>query len=83
MPVVVSNFPVMRAIVRDDPAGPLGEVCDPAEPASIGAAIRTIIELDPGAREALHERCRTAARERWNWETESRGLLNLYADLLR
>lgn len=83
VPVVVSNFPVMRAIVRDDPAGPLGEVCDPAEPASIGAAIRTIIELDPGAREALHERCRTAARERWNWETESRGLLNLYADLLR
>jgi glycosyltransferase involved in cell wall biosynthesis len=80
VPVVVSDFPVMRAIVRDDPVGPLGEVCDPAEPASIAAAIRTILDLEPAARAALRARCRTAARERWNWETESRGLLGLYAD---
>ncbi|MGH2464960.1 MAG: glycosyltransferase, partial [Candidatus Limnocylindrales bacterium] len=81
VPVVVSDFPVMRAIVRDDPAGPLGEVCDPADPASIGAAIRRILELDPAARAALRAACRTAANERWNWETESRGLLNLYAGI--
>jgi len=81
VPVVVSDFPVMRAIVRDDPAGPLGEVCDPADPASIGAAIRRILDLDPMARAALRSRCRTAANERWNWETESRGLLNLYAEI--
>ncbi len=83
IPVVVSDFPVMRAIVRADPAGPLGEVCDPADPGSIGAAIRAILELDPAARAALHERCRLAAWDRWNWETESAGLLELYADLLR
>ena len=41
IPVVVSDFPAMRRIVRDDPAGPLGEVCDPADPGSIGAAIRS------------------------------------------
>jgi glycosyltransferase involved in cell wall biosynthesis len=82
VPVVVSDFPVMRAIVLDDPAGPLGEVCDPADPASIGTAIRTIVGADPAAREVLRLRCRTAACERWNWETESGGLLGLYADLV-
>ena len=30
VPVVVSDFPVMRRIVLEDPAGPLGGVCDPA-----------------------------------------------------
>jgi glycosyltransferase involved in cell wall biosynthesis len=82
VPVVVSDFAVMRSIVLDDPGGPLGGVCDPASPASIGAAIRTIIALDGDARAVLRERCLAAARERWNWETESRGLLDLYADLL-
>jgi glycosyltransferase involved in cell wall biosynthesis len=82
VPVVVSDFPVMRAIVLDDPAGPLGEVCDPAVPASIAAAIRSILELESDARTALRERCRTAARERWNWETESQRLLDLYAEVL-
>ena len=31
-PVVVSDFPVMRRIVMDDPAGALGTVCDPVDP---------------------------------------------------
>lgn len=81
IPVVVSDFPVMRGIVRDPAYGPLGEVCDPADPGSIGRALRAILELDPVEREALRERCRTAARERWNWETESARLVKLYAEL--
>lgn len=82
VPVVVSDFPVMRRIVLDDPAGPLGEVCDPSAPASIAAAIRSVIGSPAAAREALRDRCRSAAQERWNWETESVGLLELYDDLV-
>ena len=32
LPVVVSDFLEMRRIVLDDPDGPLGAVCDPADP---------------------------------------------------
>jgi glycosyltransferase involved in cell wall biosynthesis len=82
VPVVVSDFPGMRRIVLDDPAGPLGAVCDPADPESIAAAIRTIIELSPGDRAALRARCLRSANVRWNWEAESARLVQLYADLL-
>ena len=81
VPVVVSDFPEMRRIVLDEGAGPLGAVCDPAEPASIAAAIRSILDLPPGALATLRDRCRAAADARWNWETESQALLALYAEL--
>ena len=82
VPVVVSDFQVMRDIVMGDPAGPLGEVCDPTSPASIATAIRSILDRDDGARADLRARCRVAAAERWNWETESRRLLSLYEGLI-
>ena len=82
VPVVVSDFPVMAGIVRDDPAGPLGEVCDPADAASIGAAIRRILDRPPADRAAVRSRCHEAAERRWNWETEAIGLVDLYAELL-
>jgi hypothetical protein len=72
LPVVVSDFIEMRRIVLEDPDGPLGAVCDPADPASVSRAIRSILELDEEARDALRARCLRAAHERWNWETESR-----------
>jgi glycosyltransferase involved in cell wall biosynthesis len=83
VPVVVSDFPVMRGIVMDDPDGPLGAVCEPSDPGSIASALRSILEQDRSAQQLLRERCRSAARDRWNWETESRRLLDLYADLVR
>jgi glycosyltransferase involved in cell wall biosynthesis len=83
VPVVVRDFPVMRGIVLDDPAGALGGVCQPSDPASIADAIRRLIVLPAGERAALRERCRIAARERWNWETESARLVDLYATLGR
>lgn len=81
LPVVVSDFLEMRRIVLDDPDGPLGAVCDPASPASIAAAIRSILDLGPAEREALRARCLRAAHERWNWETESSHLVALYDSL--
>jgi glycosyltransferase involved in cell wall biosynthesis len=81
VPVVASDFAGIRAIVADDPDGPLGELCDPTDPAAIGRAIRRLLELSSDARADLRERCRRAARERWNWETESARLVELYRDL--
>jgi glycosyltransferase involved in cell wall biosynthesis len=81
VPVVVSDFPAMHSIVLEDPDGSLGEICEPADPASIGAAICRILALDPEHRAALRQRCLHAAQTRWNWETESVGLLDLYAEL--
>lgn len=81
VPVVASDFPGMRGIVAEDPDRPLGELCDPADPASIGAAIRRLLELPPAAFAELGARCRRAAQERWNWETESARLVELYRDL--
>jgi glycosyltransferase involved in cell wall biosynthesis len=81
VPVVSSDFPARRSIIVDDPDGPLGAVCDPADPAAIGAAIRSILDLDEAARADLRRRCLTAAHARWNWETESAKLVELYASL--
>lgn len=83
VPVVVSDFPVMSKIVMDDPLGPLGAVCDPADPASLAAAIRSVLDRPTAERAEVRIRCRTAALERWNWETEAARLIDLYADLAR
>jgi glycosyltransferase involved in cell wall biosynthesis len=81
VPVVASDFPEMHRIVLDDADGPLGAVCDPADPASIAAAIRWVLDQPPKERLALRARCLRAAHERWNWETESARLVALYAGL--
>jgi len=80
VPVIVSDFPVMRKIVMEDPDGPLGAVCDPADVASIADAARSILTMSPEERADLRSRCRKAATERWNWETESSRLVELYRD---
>ena len=81
LPVVVSDFAEMRRIVLGDPDGPLGAVCNPADPVSVAAAIRSILTLEPAELEALRARCLRAAHERWNWETESARLVALYDSL--
>ncbi len=81
LPVVSSDFPERRSIVIDDPDGPLGAMCDPTDPRSIASAIRSILDLDAAARTDMRARCLRAAHERWNWETESAKLVELYASL--
>lgn len=82
VPVVTSDFPERRRIVIDDAQGPLGATCDPADPMSIGRAIRQIIDLDPAAQADLRRRCLKAAHERWNWEAEGEKLIALYSGLV-
>ena len=81
VPVVVSDLPEMRRIAIDGPEGPLGALCDPTDPVSIAQACASLLALPPVERDAFRARCAAAARDRWNWETESQGLLALYRDL--
>ena len=81
VPVAGSDFPGFRAIVAENPEGPLGELFDPTSPASIAAAIRRILDLPAAEYGAMAERAHRAAVERWNWETESAKLVSLYRDL--
>ncbi|HET9682289.1 MAG TPA: glycosyltransferase family 4 protein [Candidatus Limnocylindrales bacterium] len=80
VPVVASDFPGLREVVAD-PAGPLGVLVDPTSPAAIGAGIREILDAPPPERARIRARCLAAAHERWNWETESIKLLELYGRL--
>jgi glycosyltransferase involved in cell wall biosynthesis len=81
VPVVVSDFPAVRAIVLDDQLGPLGATTDPADPRAVARAIGTLLDLGPGERSAIRRRCARAARERWNWESEVAGLVEAYRHL--
>jgi glycosyltransferase involved in cell wall biosynthesis len=83
VPVVASDFPAMRRIVTDDPAGQLGAVCDPASVGSLAAAIRSVLDCPRRDGEELRARCRAAAHREWNWETQSAELLALYSELGR
>jgi glycosyltransferase involved in cell wall biosynthesis len=81
VPVVTSDFPVMRRVVLDPDTGPLGAVCDPVDPDSIARAVRELLDPPPAERAELRARCLRAAHEKWNWETESGRLLDLYSAL--
>jgi glycosyltransferase involved in cell wall biosynthesis len=81
VPVVASDFPAMRRIVIDDPDGPLGAVCDPADVEALGRAIGDILGRGDEEREALRGRCRHAARERYAWEQQLEVLLGVYGRL--
>jgi glycosyltransferase involved in cell wall biosynthesis len=78
-PVAGSDFPEFRRVIADPALGPLGALFDPTQPADIARAVRRLLDLGPGERAALRRRCRHAFARRWNWETESRGLVTLYA----
>ena len=79
VPVVASRFPVIERIVRECGAGELLD--DPTDPAELAAAAARILALSPDAFAALRRRCRRAALERLNWETEGGRLVELYRRL--
>ncbi len=80
-PVVVSDFPAVRAIVGGDPDGPLGAVCDPSDVSDIARAIVSLLTQSDEARADLRRRCIKAAYERWNWEAEAGRLVAAYEEL--
>ena len=75
IPVIASHFDAWRTIVEG--AG-CGLLVDPLDPEAIGDAMQWISEHPTEARE-MGQRGRIAVEERFNWEQESRRLLDMYA----
>jgi glycosyltransferase involved in cell wall biosynthesis len=80
VPMVVSDFAPWREVVCDDPAGPFGDVVDPLDVARAAVVVREQLDRSRSSPE-LRERCRRAAVERLNAETEIQGLLRLVRDV--
>ena len=78
LPVVSSDFPERRRIIVEDPDGPLGAVCDPTDPMSIAAAIRSILDLPAADHAALRARVAHAARTRYSWDRQFAVALDVY-----
>jgi glycosyltransferase involved in cell wall biosynthesis len=78
IPVIASNFPGFRKIVEE--AG-CGILVDPLDPRSIARAIEYIFH-HPEEAEQMGLRGREAVKNRYNWASEERKLLNLYRKLL-
>lgn len=76
LPLVVSPAPAVAELVKQYD---LGVTCDPSDPASIAAAIRTV--LQPGSRDRYRANARKA-REALNWAAEEQKLVALYERIL-
>ncbi|MDA3936858.1 MAG: glycosyltransferase family 4 protein [Actinomycetota bacterium] len=72
--VVSSDFPGLSSVVR---SRGIGETFDPASPQSIAEAITALVE-DETRRKGAGGRARVLAETEFNWEIESRRLLDLY-----
>lgn len=75
VPSVVSDFPEMRRIIADTGAG---VTCEPGQPKSIAAAASNLLFEEPDRRADRSRRCRAAAVERYNWETEGAKIVDIY-----
>ena len=79
VPVVASDLPGMAEIV--DETG-VGLLCDPTSPSAIAAGIRSLLDMDPAEQRAIRGRARSAADERYNWESQLATLFGVYDRLL-
>lgn len=77
VPVIASDFPAWRRIVDGEQCGLL---VDPLDPRAIAHAMTWMLQHQEDA-EAMGRRGRKAVEERYNWESESMRLLDLYASL--
>lgn len=77
IPVIASDFPLLRRIVEDTGCGLL---VDPFDPTSIAEAIFYLLTHDAEA-EAMGQRGRAAVERQYNWTVEEGTLLNLYSSL--
>lgn len=79
LPVVASDFPLIRQIIEEDECG----ICvDPSDPQAIAAAINSLLD-DPEKARRLGENGRRAVETKYNWQTEERKLFALYERLLK
>lgn len=78
IPVIASDFPLWREIVRKRACGIL---VNPHDPQAIANAVDYVLS-NPKEAEAMGSRGRKAVQEWYNWENEQRKLLALYEEVL-
>jgi glycosyltransferase involved in cell wall biosynthesis len=78
IPVIASDFPLWRSIIRG--AG-CGLLVDPFDTGALARAIERLM-THPDEAEAMGQRGRKAVEERFNWANEERTLLSFYSSLL-
>jgi glycosyltransferase involved in cell wall biosynthesis len=78
VPIVASDLPGMAEIVRQTGAG---VVCDPSDPAAIGAALREVLDAPPGRRAELRAAALAAANGTYAWDRQVDTLLGVYRDV--
>ncbi len=77
LPVIASNFPSWKEIVEGNNCG----ICvNPLEPEEIAKAVKYLIR-HPKEAKKMGENGRKAVLEKYNWENESKKLLNIYSSL--
>lgn len=78
LPVIASDFPLWREIVRD---GDCGIVVDPTSPGAVAAAVSRYA-TDPELVARHSRNGRRLAVEELNWQREGETLVNLYRELM-
>ncbi len=78
LPVIASDFPLYREVVEPNRCG---LIVDPSKPDQIARAMEYLIEHPQEARQ-MGEDGRRAVQEKYNWERESRRLLEIYETVL-
>jgi glycosyltransferase involved in cell wall biosynthesis len=76
LPVVASDFPVLRGFLEPCAGGVL---VDPRDVASSTTAIEQLLRADPEVLQATSDRVRAYVLEHHTWTTEGEALLDLYA----
>jgi glycosyltransferase involved in cell wall biosynthesis len=77
IPVIASNFPLWREIIKQNNCG----ICvNPLNPPEIAEAIQWIIK-HPNQAAEMGKNGRKAVEEKYNWEPECKKLLNIYDKL--
>jgi glycosyltransferase involved in cell wall biosynthesis len=77
LPVVASDFPLWRRVVRETGCGLL---VDPLDPCAIAEALTHLLRHPAEAAE-MGRRGRAAVETAYNWDAEAARLLGLYADM--
>lgn len=78
IPVIASNFPLLREFVEGNDCG----LCvDPHDPRAVAAAIDELV-FDQGKARRMGENGRKAVVERYNWEVEEKKLLGFYQQII-
>ncbi len=79
LPVIASNFPLLKQIIEDAECGLL---VNPMDPKAIAEAMWWILE-HPAEAEAMGQGGRQAVLREYNWDVEAVKLIDLYNKLLK